>query len=232
MTNNDVRRNYNITDADLCMFVSNFCNIATRDLIDFENFGLNIAKIDNLRALGDEFERFPSDAVFVGDIMIATENKKALRERVLETIRNMAIRVEAKWGTDSAKYRRLDLKAPSKLPEDSLLVATRDVHSKMTEYLGDLGDLGLTQQMLDDFEDLNEQFELSMNMQADALAARDTKTVERIQKGNELYNLVSMYCEIGKRIYANTNSAKYNDYVIYSSATISKKRPKTLKNDG
>jgi len=80
-----------------------------------------------------------------------------------------------------------------------------------------LATLGLTQDMLDDWEDLNDQFELARNAQADAVAVRDEKTMERINKGNQLYGYVVTYCNFGKRIYEKTNPAKYNDYVIYKS---------------
>ena len=220
MVTNGNHRNYIIADSELCMFVSNFCNFAARDLSDFEIYGLTAEKIGSIKALGDEFERFPTDAAFVGDIMIATENKKALREQILEVIRSMAVRVEAKWGADSAKYKRLNLNNPSKLVYDSLLVTSRALHSIMTEHLSDLADLGLTQAMLNEYADLNEQFELAINAQIDAIAARADKTSERIQKGNELYNLVSMYCEIGKRIYINKNPAKYKDYLIYPTKDV------------
>jgi hypothetical protein len=211
------QRNYNLLDAELCMFVSNLCNFLTRDLSDFASFGLTTAKIASFKALGDAFEVFPTDGSLVGDVMVATEDKNAFREQVLAEIRNMALRVEAKWGAASGKYKRLDLRNPSQMSDDVLLVASRTVHKKMTEYMTDLADFGLTQAVLDAFEDLNEQFENARNAQADAVAMRDEKTNERIANGNELYALVTSYCSFGKSLYEKTNSAKYNNYLIYTS---------------
>jgi hypothetical protein len=57
----------------------------------------------------------------------------------------MALRVEAKWGISSGKYKHLDLRNPSQMSDVVLLVASRTVHKKMTEYLTDLADFGLTQ---------------------------------------------------------------------------------------
>ena len=52
----NVQRNYNLTDAELCMFTSNLCNFLTRDLLDFASFGVTALKIAALKALGDAFE--------------------------------------------------------------------------------------------------------------------------------------------------------------------------------
>ena len=47
------QRNYNLTDTELCMAVSNLCNALTRDMTDIENFGISEGKITSLKALGD-----------------------------------------------------------------------------------------------------------------------------------------------------------------------------------
>ena len=94
-------RNYNISDAELCMFTSNLCNSLTRNLADLSKFGLTAQKISELKALGDEFEVFMSDEVYVAYIIGATEEKNALIERVKEEIRNMALRCQMKWGLNS-----------------------------------------------------------------------------------------------------------------------------------
>ena len=223
----DLKRNYNLLDSELCMFTSNLCNFLTRDLADLSVLGLTAPMITSLKALGDAFEIYPPDATFAGDLMIATENKNALREQIQEIIRTMALRVETKWGADSGKYKRLNLGPLVRLTDDMLLVTSRDMKIKMTEYLTALASLGLTQDMLDDWEDLNDQFELARNAQADAVAVRDEKTMERINKGNQLYGYVVTYCNFGKRIYEKTNPARYNDYIIYTGSTPGTLEPPT-----
>ena len=220
MAATDPQRNYNMLDSELCMFTSNLCHFLTRDVADLGvAFGITAPKIAALKALGDAFEVFPTDGSIIGDVMLSTENKKNLRLQVLESIRNMALRVEVKWGTSSPKYKRLDLSNPSSLTDDALLVAARSVFTKVSEYLTDLSSYGLTQDLLDDFEDLTEQYESSLNAQSDAFAMRDEKKLERIAKGNEIYELVTAYCNFGKRFYEKTNSAKYNDYLIYTGSS-------------
>lgn len=225
MTNNNERRSYNLLDADLCMYVSNLCNYMTRDLTDLSIFGVTAAKITALKALGNTFEAFPTDGSFVGDVVVTTENKNMLREQLLAEIRNMVLRVEAKWGLNSGKLKRLDVVNPSLLSDELLLSAAKRVHLKMTDYLTDLADYGLTQAGLDSLAELTTQFELAKNAQAEASSLRDEKTEERIAMGNELYALVSMYCGFGKKVYEKTSKSKYKDYVIYGHAAGGLKPP-------
>ena len=229
MSNNSNRRNYNMLDAELCMFTSNLCNVLTRDLSDLAVFGLTAAKIASLKALGDAFELFPADGALVGEVMITTENKNAIREQVLAEIRNMVLRVEAKWGADNARCRTLNISSPSQLSDDSLLASAKWVHTKMTEFLPELADYGLSKEVLDAFADLNEKFELAKNAQAEANSMRILKAEERVNKGNELYELVSNYCGFGKKLYEKTSPAKYNDYIIYAPSAGGLKPPTGLK---
>ncbi|OGU58328.1 MAG: hypothetical protein A2X64_09930 [Ignavibacteria bacterium GWF2_33_9] len=215
----NIPRNYNLPDADLCMFTSNLCNTMTRDLTDLTAFGITALKITALKALGDAFEIFPSDEVLLAYVIAATETKTAKAELVKESIRNMITRCQIKWGVDSWQEKSLAVKGMNQFTDDSLLTASRRVVAQMTEFLTDLADTGLTQVMLDEMEDLNEEYETAKNEQFTKSAERDNKTEERIKKGNELYSFVSTYCEIGKRVYANSDPAKYNDYIIYGTVT-------------
>lgn len=228
MNSNSTWRKYNMSDAQLCMFVSNLCNTLTRDLPDMIRFGLSAEKIAEFKALGDAFENFPTDIEYLGDIMMAAEEKNILRNNILDIIREMAMRVKLRWGADSSNYKRLDLQNPSQLTADLLLVQAMSIHSKMTEYLPDLETLGLTQAILDEFESLNSQLENTLNKLNDATVQRDEKTKERIANGNELYCLAAAYCNLGKIIFKSTNPAKYRTYIINRS---SPRKPKKIEEE-
>jgi hypothetical protein len=216
MPNQPEQRNYRITDAVLCMFTSNLCNTMTRDLADLTEFGITAPKIAALKALGDYFEILPTDEVLLAYVIAATESKIAKMETVKEEIRNMLTRCQIKWGVDSWQEQSLGVKGMNRFTEDSLLVAGRRVHTQMTVFLPDLAGTGLTQAMLDAFEAMNDELEAAKNEQFDKVTAREIATANRIEKGNEIYFWVSIYCEIGKRVYAKTDPAKYNDYIIYT----------------
>ncbi|MCX6156292.1 MAG: hypothetical protein NT007_19240 [Candidatus Kapabacteria bacterium] len=211
------RRNYSLLDSELCMFGSNLTSTMTRDLSDLANFGITALAVTNLHSLVDSFEVFPTDDSLIGDVMIATQDKNAKLEIVKEIIRTMAVRVAMKWGENSGQYRKLGIAGLNNFSEDKMLVTARSVHHTMTGFLSDLTPFGLTSGLLSDFADAIDAYEDARNEQNDEMNLRDTKKVERINEGNTLYAKIAMYCDVGKRIYANTNSAKYNDYVIYGA---------------
>lgn len=217
MAAEEVQREYRLTDPELALFTSNLVSDMTRDAAEFNNFGVDSADISTLQSLGNQFEVFPSDEMLEGEAMVATDAKNEKIEQVKEEIRNMAVRVEMKWGENSGQYKRLGIKGMNNMADDTLLFTSRRVHSVMTDYLADLASEGLTQQMLNDYEALNEALESAKNTQHDKINERDVKRVERIVLGNELYSFVSKYCDIGKRIWFKIDPAKYDDYVIYKT---------------
>jgi len=148
-------------------------------------------------------------------MMIATDEKNAKMEEMKEGIRQLAARVEAKWGIDSGQYKRLGIAGMANFTDRTLLSTARGVHLAMTSYLSDLAGFGLTQLILDDFSDLCDSFETAIAAQKDAIMQRDIKTKERTEMGNQLYSLVSTYCNFGKILYERTDPARYNDYIIY-----------------
>ena len=100
-----------------------------------------------------------------------------------------------------------------------MLATSRLVVLTATGYLTELESEGLTQQIIDDYEALAQQFENDLNASYNAIEIRDSKTMERILLGNNLYSYVTKYCMLGKTIWDKVDPAKYNDYVIYSAGT-------------
>ena len=215
----ELERDYNMTDADLCMFTSNLVQFMTRDAAEFGNWGVDAADITALQTLGDEFEVFPTDEEFQADVSIAVEDKDAKVDSLRISIRYISTRAENKWGDDSARYKKFGVIGMNKMNDRDLLVCARRVVHVGTGFLADLSSEGLTQQMLDDLLALAQEFENSLNVLKDAIADRDIKTEERRLKGNELYSFVVKYCSYGKQIWENVSEAKYNDYVIYPTGS-------------
>jgi hypothetical protein len=211
----ELQRDFNLSDSELALYASNLVGFMTRDAAEFAARGVNAAAITALEAKGNEFEAFPTDAEYQGLVTIATEDKDADREQLHVDIRGITDRAMLKWGEDSGRYKRFDVKNLTKLADKDLHFAARRVVRIGTIYLADLAAEGLTQAMLDALTALAQSFEDNLNDLRDAIAVRDEKTEERIELGNELYALVSKYCEIGKVIWKETSEAKYNDYIIY-----------------
>ena len=221
MATSDIKRDYTMLDSELCMYASNLCRRLTRDLSSVSSFGITAGSISSLKVIGDAFEVFPPDDAFLGDSMLANQTKNELAEQVRESIRNMALRLQLKWGTGSPQYRSLGDLNVSKANDEILLGNARKVLGRMENYLSELNTTGLVQDNIDDFHDLIESYENSLNEVSNAIELRDRKTKERITKGNELYSYVVNYSEIGKRVFEKTDPARYNDYILYSTPSSS-----------
>ena len=215
----EIQRAYNMTNSDLCMFVSNLVNYMTRDETEFTAFSVLAADTLAFKALGDDFENLPTDEELVADISYATENKNAKANELKIGIRAIAVRVENKWGVNSALYRKFGVTGMNKFNDRDLLTCGKKVHRNGTAYLAQLAGEGLTAGILTDFLALVNEFEQTLNDLDEAVAERDIKAEERMLKGNELYALTVKYCNIGKQIWADVSPAKYNDYVIYATAS-------------
>jgi len=210
-------RNYAMSDADLCVFVSNLVNFMTRDATEFAVYAVDTADVTAFKALGDAFEIRPTDEWYMGNVAIATEDKNAKADELRISIRSISVRAENKWGVNSARYRQFGVTGMNKFNDRDLLANARNVHHTATQYLADLASEGLTAPILTAFQTLTNEFESCMNDQSDAIAQRSIKTEERITKGNELYALTVKYCNIGKQSFESTDPAKYNDYIIYAT---------------
>lgn len=212
-----LRRKYRMSEDALLMFTSNLVATMNRDLADLAAFGVTQQKIDDFEALGNELEVMPSDAYYLGDVMIATENKNVFRVDLNERIRLTSVRMAAAFGASSGRYAKLGIADLSRASDEVFLRRARQVQITATQYLVELAQFGMTQQMIDDLAAEAQEFEDALNAQDTAENTRSAKSDERIDLGNEIYDLAVRYCSFGKELYDGTNPAKYEDYVIYDT---------------
>ena len=219
MSNEQLVRDYRITDSELTVFTQHICDSMTRDIAEFAAYGVLAANVTSLQSLCDAFEVFPTDEYINQEYLSAVEARDGIVEELQVIIRSMALRVELKWGKKSPKYKSLDIADLARLSVDSYVTRARMVHAFMTEYQAELTAEGLTELMLDDMEAKIQELDDAIRETIEKNSLRMEKTTERITNGNQLYDLVSRYCEIGKRIWDKVNPAFYNDYIIYSSVS-------------
>jgi hypothetical protein len=229
MANSDTKRDYLMTDGELTAFTQLVCSNITRDILEFTPYAVTPLLVTNLQTLCDAFEVFPSDDIYNMEYQAATEVKDNLISEMKVIIRSMALRAEIKWGKSSPYYKNLGIADMSQLSDDNYISRCRKIHKILTGYLSELASGGLTQDILDDMEDKIQALDDAKFDQGEKNIARTIKSIERVAKGNELYALVSQYCEIGKTIWYGVNSAKYNSYVIYTPGPGSLTAPTGLR---
>lgn len=211
------QRGFNMPNADLINYSNNLIGFLTRDLSDLSDFGVTAIAITDLQTLKESFADFPTDEEFIGDVGIATQTKNEVADRLRLAIRNITVRAENKWGTDSFRYKKFGVMGMNKFNDRDLYVCAKRVHNVATGFLAELASEGLTTLILDDFKDIYDSFEVTLFNLNEAMANRDKNTEERVNLGNDLYSKVVKYTNIGKQVFENTSEAKYNDYIIYSA---------------
>ncbi len=217
--NNFSQRNYRMSYADLAIFANSIVFAMNRDLDEFESYGVSSGTISNLEEVINEFQDLPDDEINRNDISNAVEVRDSLRNTILNIMRGISARAKAIYGESSAKYRSLSPGLISKLSDNNLLVAARQVYTVAENNLSALEAEGLTESYLEYFNSTINNYEDAINDVNNKKTIRDDATEIKIIKGNELYSLISKYCDYGKIIWGGVSDSKYNDYVIYSTGT-------------
>jgi hypothetical protein len=192
-------------------------NFARRDIKEFETFGIDATKIDCLEKELNGWADITSDDELIGDQMLATKTKDAAAAELSSALGAILTRAANNFGTDSAYYRKFGVTSLSILVDGELCAAAKRVKRVAETYLEDLRGHGLSQQIIDDMDQKRVAFERALGFQEDAIADRDIASENRIEKANAIYSEIAKLCQTGKQIWAETNEAKYNDYIIYDT---------------
>jgi len=197
------------------MLVSNTVVLMKENADLFALRGVSLADINDFEALGNECEVFMSDSYFLGNIMIKSKDRDEQREAALKLAQEVSGYFLQVFGERSEEYRQLRV---SKLyrPNDDIFVAVlRDIVRKASDEFAKLSAGGLTQAKIDALDAAADLMDEKLDALADAKVLRKQKTVERIEKGNALYDLLVKYATIGKLLYKEHPEIGYKQWVIY-----------------
>ncbi|MCX6153033.1 MAG: hypothetical protein NT007_02610 [Candidatus Kapabacteria bacterium] len=221
----ELKRNYTMSNTSLYTLAGNLVSFMTRDNAEFTARGITTLMRNAFQTLITAFGVFPSDEEYKGLITIEVDAKAALRESIILKVQKISGYIEQKWGLSSGQYKRLAISGIQSMKENDFLFRAREVARIATEYLTDLTPLGLTDPQIDALTEEADDFEAKIHSSSDAKALRDTKARERTEKGNEIYSYVVDYTRVGKLIWENVSTAKYNDYIIYDTVTPGLSKP-------
>ena len=220
----ELQRNYTFADTSLRRKAIGVTDCVMRDFDFYITRGVTLVRLNIFEEMIEAFDKLPYDDQMLGKVIIATEdrNKKAEDLRVaIRTHRNM---VENKWGIRSFKYRIYKFDRLNQNSDETLHRLARAVRMYAPAQLADLSTEGLTQEKIDNINNLDAIFEDAIDHQLAAVGARDIQTQDRILKGNLIYKEMLRLCNIGKDLFFKTDPARYNDYIIYDAP---KRKPKS-----
>ena len=213
----EVVRIYKFADSWLIELCNTKRQFIIRDIAEFAAYSIDALVMDAFLAETNSFEAFQTDEELAGEQSEATEAKDAAAEAVKTDVRSIMARIKSKHKTHTARYRRFGTKGMDEMDNSHLLACGRRVARVATIVLAEYADVGLTAAIITELETKCQTLEDKLNEQADAIADRDIATEDRIEMGNALYGKLTNYCSFGQQIWAETDEAKYNDYIIYTS---------------
>jgi hypothetical protein len=212
-----VVRLYNFSDATLVTTAREKIGFMRRDADAFTPFGVTAVQMADLETAINNFSNSITDGESLSDQTEVTANKIAKADQLRVAIRTVMARVELKYGTDSAKYKKFGTESLSRQSDSDLLVTGKKVVRVGTDFLADLAPNGLTNDMLTVISTLCHEFgELLLNQQL-KMGDRDIIQEERVEAGNAIYKALVQYTTIGLSIWETSHLAKHNDYVIYNT---------------
>lgn len=219
-------RKYNYPDADLYMQCLEKIRIANDDRQQFKQYGYSMERLKTFKQKCDRFGKLPTDDELIGDQMITTDKKYAAAESLKNAIRSVMTRVAMKYSVRSGRYRKFGTQKMGDMTDAQLIFCARRVVRVARQQMDFLSDVGLNEDILRRVSNASSTFENAVNIQHDRVAERDISVERRTDLGNEIYDELIVLCNIGKDIWAETNRAKYDNYVLYESNNEQKKTRK------
>jgi hypothetical protein len=202
----------------LIQLADSMVDLITRDMVELSAYGISPSTAADLETRRDALSDYPQDQYMLGTMMVATGEKDKKRDALETGIRQMATRVQNKYGQVHEHSRRLGVGAISS-ETDLLLARTGRRVAKVTQgLLAELATEGLTPAMHAAFVALVAAFDEAIDLQLDAQHNRDAATLKRIQLSNDLYQALLRVANSGKDAFYSTNEAKYNDYILIEKA--------------
>lgn len=221
-----IHRQYNFPDADLYVQCMERIKYAQRDQAAFQQYGYDAGRLAGFKSLCDKFRALPDDDEIVGDQMLATEKKDVAAERLKSAIRSLMTRVAMKYNNRSGRYRKFGTAKMGDMTDAQLLFCGRRVARVARQQIDFLAEVGVNENVIKKITDACTDFENAFNIQQDKVADRDIAVERRIEQGNKLYQELVVLCDIGKDIWAERDTVKYENYCIYESNNEQKKTRK------
>lgn len=210
-------RKYNFPDADLYVQSLERIKYAARDIEYFEKYGYSKDRLVGFKTNCEKFSALPDDDELIGDQMVTTEKKSTAAEQLKTAIRSIMTRVAIKFNNRSGRYRKFGTAKLGDMTDAQLLFCGRRVARVARQQIDFLDKVGVNDFNISRVVEACREFENAMNIQQDKIAERDISVERRVELGNKLYDELVVLCNIGKDIWAEKDSVKYEQYTIYES---------------
>jgi len=210
-------RKYNFPDADLYMECLERIKYAHRDIDHFKNYSFDLQRLKTFKSNCDKFRALPDDDELVGDQMVVTEKKDTAREKLKNAIRSIMTKVSMRYSNRTGRYRKFGTAKMGDMTDAQLVFCGRRVARVARQQIDFLAEVGINDTGISRVTEACRVFENAMNIQQDKVADRDISVERRVELGNKIYDELIIVCNIGKDIWVESDTTKYEQYCIYES---------------
>jgi hypothetical protein len=217
MKKKEAVRKYIFPDAKLVTTGNAKVAFMERDAAEFLDFGITAAMVADLKTKITDFSDFSTDVESLNDQTLATAAKDAKSAELKQAITHVMFRVEAKYTTKSAKYRKFGANDISQVSDSKLIITAKRVVRVGMPMLAELATNGVTAAMFNNITTMANDFEDLLIEKEMKVGDRDIQQEDRVEAANLVYATLVKYCGIGQAIWGSVDVAKYNDYVIYNT---------------
>lgn len=221
----DSVRDYHLSDAELKQNCDLTAKSIFRDMVKFATRGVTAATTTSLTNLSALFGDLPTDEELKADQAQSTLEKDTAAENLRVAIRSLRTMASNKYGQGAPKYDKYGFEGMDKMTDNELYRSGKRSVRVATTDLSNLASEGLSTAFISNLNGLVAIFDNAIDAKDDAVNLRDIKAQERVESGNALYKELVRLSNIGKDLFASTDPARYNDYIIYDSP---KSKPDSL----
>lgn len=226
MATKEIVRKYRCSDDELAQKADGLVDSMTRDTADFATRKVDATRIAEVTTLSNQFKNYPTDKELQGAVTVATEIKDATKKDLVEKLSKVRNMAETKYGK-SGKFKTFGFGELSRLKDDILFKTSKRVVRVGTTLLAELATEGLTAAQLTEISTVGATLDTNIDAIEAAEENRDIKTQERIIIGNNLWDKMVTYANIGKSLFEFKDEARYNDYVLTDAPSSTTQTPPT-----
>ena len=225
MFNKSAKFTFKLSYGELYQMSNQTISLVERDKSEFEKYGVNTSVLNQLIAKKEEFEYIPYDEVFEQRQMLLTQEKNKLAEELKTAIREVMLKVRFAYKSNSLVGISFRNGGLSDFSDSELSLKARVTVLLLQEKFAVLSSYGLTEAEVERLNSLEKQFTVKLDAKEKAVCNRGSATEFRVNKANELYELVSSIRNVGRKMWIEKSEALSNDYIILSSKSVRSNKP-------
>ena len=203
--------------AELYVTANRVSNLLSRDMNKFMNYGINETSVENFKKVFEKYNEIDQDEIFLGMQMMATESKNKSREQLEDAIKCIMLMVENTYTRTNVFYIQFRNFGLKEVSDAELLRKAITTINLISRWEDQLNESGIEQKQVDALKMATDDFCQKMSLQDNSIKEREYYTQLRANRADDLFFLISKYCNIGRRMWQGENPAYSNDYVIADS---------------